>query len=243
MEFVVWDFVFFDEFLHLFEGPVGEWVDLVIVVGGVPFDDVDRPAVHALISSQAGYPGVERCECSSEGFDFAHSAAEFSVGAPLIEEVVAFFFNHFGNRVHFGIEEFDVDSVAEFGLVEERVGFGWQAQCVEGHEPCFGVDGPVDVEECLVFESEARHLGCGVAECLVGPVENFFGCGRFEFSVYLGELGGGEFLSHVLGCRRHLFFATGLLAGMLVAGYWAQILIFIRVTVCGAQDDGLRVVD
>ena len=51
MEFVVGEFVFFDEFLNFLESPVGERVDLVVVVGGVPFDDVDRAAFHALISS------------------------------------------------------------------------------------------------------------------------------------------------------------------------------------------------
>ena len=40
VEFVVGDFVFFDELLNLFERPVGEGIDLVVVVGGVPFDDV-----------------------------------------------------------------------------------------------------------------------------------------------------------------------------------------------------------
>ena len=40
VEFVVGDFVFFDEFLYLFEGPVGERVDFVVRVGRVPFDDV-----------------------------------------------------------------------------------------------------------------------------------------------------------------------------------------------------------
>ena len=51
MKFVVGDFVFFDEFLNVLECPVIEWVDLVVVVGGVPFDDIDLAAFHALITS------------------------------------------------------------------------------------------------------------------------------------------------------------------------------------------------
>jgi len=53
------------------------------------------------------------------------------------------------------------------------------------------------VEECLVFESEARHLGGGVAEGVVGPLEDFFGGGCFELFVYGSELGLGESGCHV----------------------------------------------
>ena len=51
MKFVVGDFVFFDELLDLLECPVSDWVDLVVVVDGVPFDDIDLAAFHALITS------------------------------------------------------------------------------------------------------------------------------------------------------------------------------------------------
>jgi len=124
VEFVVGDFVFFDEFLNLLEGPVGEWVDFVVVVGGVPFDDVYRAAVHSLIAPQAGDPGVERYKCTSEWFDFTYSAAEFPIFTPHVKKVVAFFFDHFCDGGHIGVEELDIDAVAEFDLVEERIGFG-----------------------------------------------------------------------------------------------------------------------
>ena len=45
----------------------------------------------------------------------------------------SFFFDHFAYGVHIGILDFDVNVIAEFGLVGERVGFGGQAQGVEGH--------------------------------------------------------------------------------------------------------------
>jgi hypothetical protein len=51
VKFVVGDFVFFDEFLNLLECPVSEWLDLVVVVDGFPFDDIDLAAFHALIMS------------------------------------------------------------------------------------------------------------------------------------------------------------------------------------------------
>jgi len=55
------------------------------------------------------------------------------------------------------------------------------------------------VEECLVFKAEARHLGSGVSEGVVGPFEDFFGGCGFELFVDGCEFGCCEALGHILG--------------------------------------------
>ena len=103
----------------------------------------------------------------------------------VVEEVDAFFTHHALHFAVVGEEDLDLDAVGQVGLVDELVGLGEEAACVEGEDTADPTLGPSprkggeladdDVRQGLVLDGEGGGKGDAPLICLQEVTDNLLG--------------------------------------------------------------------
>lgn len=160
---------------------------------GAPFVDVEfgfgRVASGiAVVLAQAGDPYVDCFECFDIGFDFPDLAAEFLFGLTVEKEKFAVLVDHLIETRRIGFEVFDVDAVACFDFVHERIGFGMKAEGVDREDAEVWCDFAGHIDHDAAGVLEAGDDTGALAEICGGPTEQFFGTHLVEFFQKAGVL-------------------------------------------------------